>query len=299
MTGILVRKLLRDIRVPLLAVALLLLAFEALWVKIAERISGLLRTLRNLMNVLPHQIEEEIFRGPGQILKTIIGGERVSIFHPGDLFSIGYVHPLLLAILSIWAIGRAAGSVTGEVDRGTMDLLLAQPVPRSRLILAHFCVDLVVIPLLCLSMWAGTWLGAWAVGVLAVGAPRSATAMRLDPLASVAALSNVAALLFAVSGYTMWLSARGRYRGRVLGAAVLLTLVQSLVNIAGQLWDVLAPLRPFTVFYYYQPQEMILQADWPADAQVWLRLGVLVAVGAVGYLLALRAFGRRDLPAPL
>jgi ABC-2 type transport system permease protein len=137
------------------------------------------------------------------------------------------------------------------------------------------------------------------VGVLAVGAPRNALAMRLDPLTSAAALANVAALLFAVSGYTMWLSARGRYRGRVLGAAVLLTLVQSLVNVVGQMWTAIEGLRPFTVFYYYQPQEMILQADWPADAQVWLRLAVLVAVGGVGYLLALRAFCRRDLPAPL
>ena len=63
--------------------------------------------------------------------------------------------------------------------------------------------------------------------------------------------------------------------------------------------DVAAPLRPFTVFYYYQPQEMILRADWYADVRVWLRLGVLAAVGAVGYLLALRIFCRRDLPAPL
>jgi hypothetical protein len=53
------------------------------------------------------------------------------------------------------------------------------------------------------------------------------------------------------------------------------------------------------VFYYYQPQEIILRPDWPLDPMVWLRLGVLVAVGALGYLLALLIFRRRDLPAPL
>jgi ABC-2 type transport system permease protein len=180
-----------------------------------------------------------------------------------------------------------------------MDLLLAQPVPRSRLILTHLYVDLVVIPLLCLSLWGGTWLGAWLVGVLDVGGPPNAMALRLDPLASAPALLLVAALLFAVSGYTMWLSARGRYRSRVLGAAVLLTLVQAVVNAVGQLWPVMEPLRPFTVFYYYQPQEVLLNPDWLTGRRVWVCLGVLLAVGAAGYLLALRVFCRRDLPAPL
>ena len=39
----------------------------------------------------------------------------------------------------------AAAAVSGELDRGTLELLLSQPVPRNRLILAHFLVDLVVI----------------------------------------------------------------------------------------------------------------------------------------------------------
>src|SRR5207302_3853251 len=106
--------------------------------------------------------------------------------------------------------------------------------------------------------------------------------LALDPLACGPALLNAAALLFAVSGYTLWLSARGRFRGRVLGVAVLLTLLQFLVNVIGQLWSVVAPLRPLTVFYYYQPQALILRGDWYADPMVWLRLGVLVGVGAVG-----------------
>ncbi len=87
-----------------------------------------------------------------------------------------------------------------------------------------------------------------------------------------------------VSGLTLWLSAAGRFRSRVLA------LLQFLVNVIGQLWSVIEPLRPFTVFYYYQPQEVILRADWYADGVVWGRLGVL---------LALRTFCRRDLSAPL
>jgi ABC-2 type transport system permease protein len=209
--------------------------------------------------------------------------------------TVAYVHPLTQTILCVWAIGRASGAVAGELDRGTMELLLAQPLPRRTLILAHLCVDAIVIPALCLAMWAGTWVGAWAVGFL--GNPDEL--MRVEPLHFAPALLNAGLLTFAVSGYTLWLSSLGRFRGRVMGLAVLLTLVQFLVNVIGQLWEVIEPLRPLTVFYYYQPQSLILHDGWYAQPGTWLRLDVLLAVGCTGYLLALVTFQRRDLPAPL
>jgi ABC-2 type transport system permease protein len=109
----------------------------------------------------------------------------------------------------------------------------------------------------------------------------------------------VSALTFAVSGYSIWLSSLNRFRSRVLGIAIVLTLVQFLVNVIGQLWGPARPFRPFTVFYHYQPQELILGDNAYTNMDVWVRLLVLAGVGAAGYLLALWTFCRRDLPAPL
>jgi ABC-2 type transport system permease protein len=301
MTAALVGKLLRDVRLALAVVGLLLAAFECLWVKIVERLSGhllpMLRWLAGGRDVSDTDVEQFIFQGPGQILQTLMGGSEISLFRPTDMLSIGYVHPLVQTILCVWAIGRASGAVAGEIDRGTMELLLAQPLPRYRLVLAHLLVDLVTIPLLCLSVWAGNWLGAWLVGILDFGAPRASSRLAVDPLIYAPGLAYVAALLFAVSGYTMWLSARGRFRSRVLGVAVLVTLIQFLINAVGQLWDKIASWRPYTVFFYYQPQPAILgRGSWEQELT---QLGVLVAVGAVGYGLALWTFCRRDLPSPL
>jgi ABC-2 type transport system permease protein len=198
------------------------------------------------------------------------------------------VHPLVQTILCVWAIGLASGAIAGEIDRGTMELLLAQPIRRRQVIAAHSIVNVLTIPVLCLSLWAGTCLGVSLVGLTDV------KVLRFAP-----ALLNAAVLIFAVSGYTMWLSSAGRFRGRVLGLAVLITLVQFLVNVIGQLWEPMEFLRPFTVFYYYQPQPMILNAEWYADAAVWGRLAVLLAVGLAGYSLAMWTFCKRDLPAPL
>ncbi len=332
MTFTLFRKLLRDARVGFLVTALLLAAFQCLWAKITSRILGDLSPwftqLASFGGKNTGDIQRELFEGPGQIIKTIIGGNRLNLDSAMDLLSIGYVHPLVQTIFCVWAVGRASGALAGELYRGTMELLLAQPLSRARLILAHFCVDLAVIPALSLSLWAGTCLGTWLVGPIRVEAPKieppkgtlsfklgpfeyqtpiayqteaetpehQAERLRVDPLAFGPSLWAVGGLLFAISGYTMALSSCGRYRWRVLGVAVFVTLVQFLINVVGQLWDVLAPLRQWTIFYYYQPQEMILGKSW---AEAVPALAVLYGVGAVGYAAALVVFTRRDLPAPL
>ena len=323
MTLALVRKILRDIRVPLLVVGLLLAAFQCLWVKITQRVTAqllpLFPGLASAQKISPDQVEKILFEGPGKILRTLIGGENIALNRAMDMLSVGYVHPTMQTLFCIWAIGRGAGAIVGEIDRGTMELLLAQPIPRSRVVLAHLLVDFVVIPVLCLSMWSGTWLGSWVVGPIEVSAKELETLpfkvtvdpqmLQIDPAAFGPALWNVAALLFAISGYTIWLSSRGRFRARTLGAAVLITLVQFLINLLGQLWEPVALLRPFTVFYYFQPQLIVLQNKWTVDlGEAWNNghspmpanvLVVLFLVGAIGYAMAFRTFTRRDLPAPL
>jgi ABC-2 type transport system permease protein len=317
----LVRKLLRDVRLPLLILILLTAAFQCLWIKVAQRISGDSGLLRQLVwlgegrGVTPGEIEKEIFEGPGKIIKTMIGGDRISLFRVTDVLTIGFVHSVVLTILCLWAVGRGAGAIAGEIDRGTMELLLAQPLARFRVILAHFIVDVVTIPLLSLSIWAGQWIAIPLLDVREVPARGQKAGVPIDPAVFGPAIWNVAALVFAISGYTMWLSSRGRFRGRVLGVAILITLLQYLINVIGQLWDVLAPLRPFTVFYYYQPQQIILNhkwsvevnklwsgADWGAANEVLFSVNVLLVlflVGFVGYALAFWKFSQRDLPAPL
>lgn len=352
MTLILVRKLLRDIRLSLIVVGLFLGAFQCLWAKITERILGqlapFLYTLASARGLVPKDIEAAVFEGPGQILRTLIGGEKVTLERAMDMMTIGYVHPLMQTVFCVWAIGRAAGAIAGELDRGTMELLLAQPLARFRLVLAHLSVDLVAIPILCLSLWAGTILGTYLVGPIQVREPdilKSAPkkpeylvelgpfkvrmaepawgpakadasekdeAMRrrleIDPWAFGSAQVIVAGLMFAVSGFTLWLSAQGRYRWRVLGLAVFVVLLQFLINLIGQMWDVLEPLRPLTIFYYYQPQQVVLFGDWCVTLREWNHgaplcrvpmVLVLFGIGIIGYGMALWNFTRRDLPAPL
>lgn len=293
MIHVLFRKLLRDVAVPLALVSLLLFGFQCLWARVASRIMEVVDELTGAVSLT--WLLDRVFAGPGQILQALLGGTEIDITRAADMISVAYVHPLTQTILCVWAVGRASGAVAGELDRGTMELLLAQPVPRRNLILAHLCVDWLTIPTLCLSLWAGTCLGTWLVGFQTnLPGPR-----HVDPAIFLPALLNVALLAFAVSGYTLALSACGRYRWRVMGLAVLLTLLQFLVNVIAQLLDGTEVLRYATVFFYYQPQPMALKAEWYRQAEMWRNLAVLAGVGVVGYVTALVVFCRRDLPAPL
>ncbi len=306
MSRTLFKKTIYDLRWPLFWVGLLLAADMVLWAKVAEMITGqLMPLLQDLIR--DAQITEErgqrmmkrLMEGPVEIVEALLGGRFIDLTRPSNTLAMGYIHPFVIMVLCLWAIGRAGGALAGETDRGTMELLLAQPIRRRNVVLTHLMVDLLVIPILCLWLVLGTRIGTLIFG------PRD-----IDLWEFFGAAGNAAALAFAVSGVTVALSAAGRSRWKVMGLSLGIFLVMFLINLFGQIWrSVLGPVRPLTVFYYYQPQPIILNGDWSVPIYrdwPWLGSGmvvpvvpVLLLVGLAGYLLALRTFTRRDLPAPL
>lgn len=319
MTAVLTRKLLRDVRWPLLAIAALLFCFELLWVNVTKRavvqLSPFFTTLAERAGVAAKAIEDQIFSGPGKIVQTLAGGENMRFERATDMLSVGYVHPLVVTIMGLWAIGRAGLALTGELDRGTLELLLAQPISRRCVVLAHVIVDLVAIPAIAAAIWLGTLTGYRLFGPFEVSVEEAKKvlaglpfAVKIDPALLAVNPSTFArvivpatALMMAISGVTLAMSAAGRFRGRVLGAATLLFLVMFLINVLGQLWELVEPLRQFTVFYYYQPQKVVLADNWQVMTSAGPVNGpaVLLSVAFGGYLLAWRLFETRDIPAPL
>lgn len=296
MTWALTRKLLRDVRVAWIVVATLTFLFQILWARVTSRVTTQILTALQGAGV-SLEVLQEVLLGKeflGQMVQAILGGEQIRLDRPDNFMSISYVHPLPLTILGIFAIGRAANAIAGEIDRGTMELLLAQPIRRTQVIVAHLVVDAIVFPALCLVLWLGTYCGTWWMGLQALGN------QRVDPLHFLPALMCVFGLLFAHSGVTMWISSLGRHRPRVWGWAITIFLCMFLLNVLGQIWEEpLGWIRPYTVHYHYLPQCMILHDDWYGSANAWLHLLVLLGVGAIGYLFAWVTFCRRDLPAPL
>lgn len=295
----LARKVLYDWRWPLLLAALVLGIYELIWSKITDRVyrqfMPLIQELFALAQLTPWAIkalEKRFLEGPGQIVHALLGGDLVNINDPATVLTIGYVHPFVQFVLCLWGVGRGSAAIAGEIDRGTMELLLAQPISRRQVVYAHLLVDGLTLPLLVAVMLAGTALGVWLFALPGVVLS-----------AYLIAAVNAMTLTLAVTGITVTFSAMGRSRWKVAGGVLLLLLVMFLVNLFGQLWPVLKPYRPATLFFYYQPQLHILQNTWwPSVDGFPFRICpplVLAAVGLAGYIAAAELFHRRDVPAPL
>lgn len=289
-------KILRDLRWPLLGAGFLLTLFEGFWVKITDRFSN--EVIPAILKSIPlGDLKTILFAGSGKVFQAILGGEAVDLSKTGELLSIGYVHPLPQTILMIWALGRGTSAIAGEIERGTMELLVSQPIPRWKIVTSNLMVDMVTIPTLALCMFLGTYIGTTLVPLN--NSLLDPTPLDLTPYWRGIVLAT--GFGFAMSGVTYAISSMGRSRWRVLAWTFGIILAMSILNLLGQLWDTLGPWRPLAIHYYFQPQYAILKDQWTlAVAGVQVNaLAVMFGVAGLGYAFALWRFSQRDLPAPL
>jgi len=181
-------------------------------------------------------------------------------------------------IFAIFTCNSAAHLVSGEEEKGTLDLLLSNPLPRWRLVLEKYAALLVSLLLICLLAAAGVLVGAAAFAhedKVSYGG-LTAQCLNLLPLA----------LLFG----TMTFLATAFVRRRVaMGIGMGLTF-------AAYLWNGLSPavksLRPYqkiSPFYLYQPMEVYRSGlDWGG-------VGLLLGLSLLFLLISLPLFQRKDL----
>jgi ABC-2 type transport system permease protein len=162
----------RDLRWPLFATGLLAFVFGFIWALIAKRMLGQIapffEALGGMGGVNSKDMEAVLFDGPGQLLRTLLGGERIDLNQAMDFLSICLVHPTMITILPLWAISRSTQAIAGEIDRGTMELLLAQPISRFGVWLGHMIAEATAMLILAILAVSGLTIGAWMISPLEV-----------------------------------------------------------------------------------------------------------------------------------
>lgn len=234
--------------------------------------------------------------------------------------ALAYDEPIVVFGVSIWAIARGSDVVSGELNRGTMEMLLAQPLSRMQILWTQAAVTVLGTAVLAASAWFGTFVGIhtnsakeevrpgialpFALPLVGneVATPWAKTETRYTPMAQKVdssnywpAAANLFALGFFLCGFSSLVSACDRYRWRTIGVVVGCYVVQTIMKLVGMAADDWAWLRSLSIFTAYEPEMFVqIAVASPADAwSVWRYDAVQKAtvLGPLGYDLIFLALG--------
>ncbi len=261
----------RQLRQGLVGTAMLLLGvaiFQFIYPFITDSLGGE-EGLSNLVRQLPAEMQALAQMSPEFLAMTGSAG----------FLSRGYDHPVYL-VLSIAAMvaytGRAIG---GEVDAGTLALTLSRPIPRWRIYLARA----IGVAVLCLAFGAVGPIATWA-GVKASGLEADLPASHLAAMALLGMLFT-----WAIGGLTLMVSAWSSATGRVVGWATGYLVVAYFVDVFAELWSVLEPVRPLSLFRWFDTSATMVEGRVPVDSAL-----VLGGVGLIAMMIGWAVFRQRD-----
>lgn len=196
------------------------------------------------------------------------------------MWAFPWTHPVVLAIVWAHAIWYGTRSPSGEIDRGTVEIVLALPVSRTTWLLTDFAIGAA----------SGVALVMFALLGNTIGVALAATGNRPAIGATLAVVSNLAALHVAVLGMTSLVSALCDRRGRAVAAALAIVLVSFFLNFLAQFWEPARTVRHVSVMEYYRPFHIVRDHSWPLSS-----IGALLVFGVISMATGLWAFRRRDI----
>jgi ABC-2 type transport system permease protein len=193
----------------------------------------------------------------------------------------GYFHPVIVLLVSF--VGIFFGSEpAADVDTGTVDLVLARPLPRHWLItrsLALIVLGTGGAPLvMAMTMWAALLLLAPADAPWPVAASVLKMALNLTAVATTIGMTSLAVASFA------------RRRGTPIAAAGTIMLAVYLVNFLEPTWAPAQAIGWLSPFHYFHPLTILAGRSTP-----WRDLLILSSASAALAAVAYWQFNRRDL----
>ncbi|MBM4088992.1 MAG: hypothetical protein FJ276_06095 [Planctomycetes bacterium] len=264
----LIRKYLSESQLLCLSSALVMFAF--CWVRVwlvslfpADRFRTILEQFRDFERFFPVPFEQ-MFTYPGRIALT-------------------YDEFIVVMCVAVWSIGRGSDCVSGELGRGTMEMLLAQPVSRVKLLFTHATVTAAGTALLALASWLGIYAGihttrveqpvaqpmpqpVWPFPMPGSGmvnqllehqGPRVPMSDKVDAAVFWPAAANLFAFGFFLTGLSSLASSCDRYRWRTIGVVSAIYVIQLIVKIVGLASDRHAWMQNTTFFSAYAPERFV------------------------------------------
>ena len=214
------------------------------------------------------------------MLTALLGTELGDEITARTMQTFLWVHPTVLALVWALEIVICTRIPAGEIDRGTIDVLLGLPVSRRSV---YFCETIV---------WLVSGLFVLSLGFLGhrLAAPAMPPAMRPEFVRALLVMGNLYSVYVAIGGIALLVSALSDRRGRAMAIVFAIVLASFLLNFVAQFWEPAQQVAFLSVIDYYQPAR-ILQTGAPPYRDI----AVLLIVGGVAWVLGGEVCARRSI----
>ena len=269
MSGPLIRKTFRDYLPLTMGAAGLLLAFAVLFMFAVHSIPA---------DQTRDWLKLEWIRS---LIASLLGADLLESFTPTGFASFVFTHPMTWMVVVAYVFAIGSGVLSGEIDRGTMDLLATLPISRGGIYVSLTVVVLASGLPVCGAVWLGTFCGRALVG---------------DPEIDMAVLGLVVCHLYAVyvflSCLSIAVSALCDRRSSALTICFVVFFYSFVLNVLAGLWPAIQKIAFTGFLHYYAPLPIVRDRAWQ-----WGDLAVLITAGAALWIVGLVGFSRRDVPA--
>jgi ABC-2 type transport system permease protein len=184
--------------------------------------------------------------------------------------------PTVMAFYAVFA----GVNLSREAERGTLDVLLSQPVSRTRVLLTKFGVMTLGVLIIAAASWGGIALGLPLIESTPVNLGGQALAILTGAL-----------MVLAIGAYTLLFSAIFLEPRKALLAAGGLTAAMYILNfIIPVLSPALSWLRNLSFFYHYNSVDIVRSGDLN-----WTAIAVYGGAFIVALAGAVIVFNRRNI----
>lgn len=215
------------------------------------------------------------------LIRSIFHDEFLKRMSLDGAAAFGFDHPLVLAFMTLNAIIIPSRHIAGAIETGTMELMLAYPVGRLKLLISMWLTACVALMVVSFGAFAGSCLSALFY--------HDAQMEFLRKMALICL--NLWLFFILIMTYSTMTAAFEKEGGRsgVISAGI--TLLFFFAHILATFWKDIEFIKPYNIFTYFQPQQLMFgERSLGFNSVV---LGVLISVCLV---ISAARFHGRDIP---
>ncbi len=214
-------------------------------------------------------------------IKALLGENAFSMATVEGASTLGLNHPLVLVILSLGAIMIPSQHIAGEIETGTLELILSFPVKRIKLLLNLYVSGAAILFFIIFC--------ALCSSLLSINIFHQLTFEMFIKMSQIC--FNLWLLFVFIMSLTMVLSSFEKEGNKVGIRVAGIVLFFYLLHYLSSMWDAIQFIKPFNIFTYYQPGTLMND-----QRSLLLHFIVLSSLILLCLVISIYQFNRRDIP---